>query len=282
MPIVRSSHAFDSAFTQVPNAWVRDPKLSLKAIGLLVQLMSHSPGWSVSIRSLATANSCGLDLIRSAVSELESAGYLKRQQNRAEAGRFGEVTWITTDPAPSSGLPSSGFPTSVNPTTKNTKIKEEQTKEVLVQAELGQAFREFWEIYPRKEKKPKAEAAFYKYAKEFGVEVILAGARRYRDDPNREKAFTRIPESWLNGNCWEDDLLPARELSKEALAEKAKEEARRRAEVERKANDKLLEEMRIREAEAKAKPPTLCEHERIIHVCRICSRKSSTTATSNN
>jgi hypothetical protein len=38
----------------------------------------------------------------------------------------------------------------------------------------------------------------------------VAGAARYRDDPNREKRFTKLPATWLRAGCWEDDPLPSR------------------------------------------------------------------------
>ena len=35
MPLIRGYHSFDDHFTQIPNSWLRDTRLSLKAIGLL-------------------------------------------------------------------------------------------------------------------------------------------------------------------------------------------------------------------------------------------------------
>ena len=67
MPIVRKKLTHEYRFTQIPNDWVRDSRLSLKSIGLLAQLLSHSEGWNVTISSLATANNCGRDLIAGAV-----------------------------------------------------------------------------------------------------------------------------------------------------------------------------------------------------------------------
>ena len=42
---------------------------------------------------------------------------------------------------------------------------------------------------------------------------ILAGAIRYRDDPNRVDQFTKYAEGWLNADGWEDEPLPPRQPS---------------------------------------------------------------------
>jgi len=64
MPLVRGRHSFDDQFTQIPNAWLRDNRLSLQARGLLAQLMSHAPGWNITQESLAKANNIGRDAMR--------------------------------------------------------------------------------------------------------------------------------------------------------------------------------------------------------------------------
>lgn len=100
MPLIRGHHSFDDHYTQIPNDWVRDSRLSLKAIGLLAQIMSHKPGWNLSIRSIARINETGVGTIKSAVEELEQFGYLQRSQNQLhnEDGTFADYVWTTADP----------------------------------------------------------------------------------------------------------------------------------------------------------------------------------------
>lgn len=71
------------------------------------------------------------------------------------------------------------------------------------------AFVEFWRRYPHKTGKGQARKA-WAAARRRGVlpEVIVAGADRYREDPNRDPAFTKHPATWLNGECWDDEPLP--------------------------------------------------------------------------
>lgn len=74
----------------------------------------------------------------------------------------------------------------------------------------SKAFAEFWAVYPRKAGKRAAESAFERACRRAMPEVIVAGAERYRDDPNRDDAFTAHPTTWLNGDRWDDPPLPAR------------------------------------------------------------------------
>lgn len=77
---------------------------------------------------------------------------------------------------------------------------------------LGAGFDEWYAAYPRHEAKAKALAA-YRKALKAGVQsaVLLEGARRYRDDANRSARYTKLPATWLNSGCWDDDPLPPRQ-----------------------------------------------------------------------
>lgn len=71
-------------------------------------------------------------------------------------------------------------------------------------------FDRFWEIYPRKVGKGEARKAWTKQRK-IGTnpDEIIAGAKRYRDDPERlrqEPKFTKHPGPWLNAERWTDQL----------------------------------------------------------------------------
>jgi len=69
---------------------------------------------------------------------------------------------------------------------------------------LNKAFDTFWAIYPLKKDKPAAKRAFEKALKRATLETIVAGAERYRDDPNREQEFTKYPQGWLSNDAWDN------------------------------------------------------------------------------
>lgn len=258
MPIRRGSHSFDEQFTQIPNAWLRDPNLTLKAVGLLAQLHSHRVGWLTSIHQLAKQNSCGRDQIRSAVHELERNGYLIRVQPRDDSNRFQESEWITAEP--SSGFPSSGFPATENRPTKKTNVKNTNEKK----ENNNELFDEFWEAYPRKVGRASALKAFEKTEQALAV----AGARRLKYDPNLpDVQFIPYPSTWLNRRGWEDDPYPER-TDKEAIDRQKAIEAEERKKKERETTREYLQEME--ELAKKASLPKPCEHGSNPALCNKC------------
>ena len=102
--IRREELAFEREFTQIPNAWMRDTRLSLRARGLLAVLMSHKDGWRVAVADLTTkrpdgATREGAAAILVATRELEEFGYLYREAGRDARGRVAASDWVIQDPS---------------------------------------------------------------------------------------------------------------------------------------------------------------------------------------
>jgi hypothetical protein len=124
-------------------------------------------------------------------------------------GDWGVVTDLVTD---------SPNPQSPSPSTQNTGPKPQHFIVQVAQPETKQPradpkdFDRFWEIYPRREGKGGAKTAWGRAIKKAPVEVILAGARAYRDDGARKRSeakYTKTPERWLNAECWTDERQPS-------------------------------------------------------------------------
>ncbi len=77
------------------------------------------------------------------------------------------------------------------------------------------AFEEFWNVYPRKQDRKRARAAWTKASTRHPPDLIVAAAIAYRDDPNREQRFTKHAATWLNGDCWLDEPQPAQADSRQ-------------------------------------------------------------------
>jgi hypothetical protein len=69
-------------------------------------------------------------------------------------------------------------------------------------------FDRFWATYPRREAKDRARKAWAKAIARADPETVIAGAARFRDDPEREAKYTPHPASWLNAGRWTDEPLP--------------------------------------------------------------------------
>ena len=75
-------------YTVMSNHHLRDKRLSLKAKGLLSQMLSLPDDWDYTLSGLAYINRESKDAIRSAVNELERAGYVQRHQTTSASGKF--------------------------------------------------------------------------------------------------------------------------------------------------------------------------------------------------
>ena len=108
-----------SDYTVMSNYHLRDKRLSLKAKGLLSQMLSLPEDWDYTLAGLCYINRESKDAIRTAIHELEQAGYIHRRQTTDIGGKFaGNVYTIYERPqGPPSGEPSSEKPSSGNPTT---------------------------------------------------------------------------------------------------------------------------------------------------------------------
>ena len=67
-------------YTVMSNFHLKDKRLSLKAKGLLSQMLSLPDDWDYTLSGLSYINRESKDAIRSAVNELETAGYIRRRQ----------------------------------------------------------------------------------------------------------------------------------------------------------------------------------------------------------
>lgn len=97
MSIRRTKLPHEGRHTYVPNRWARDKRLTRKARGLLVELLSHKPGWYCTIESLQKRGKEGRDALRTAIAELEEFGYLTRDHGRRQDGAF-EVDYHLSAP----------------------------------------------------------------------------------------------------------------------------------------------------------------------------------------
>lgn len=235
MSIRRTRTNLEDHYTQVDNAWVRDDRLSLKARGLFVQILSHREGWSISINSLVNANPEGDAAIRSALSELIEYGYLVRgERERNDKGHLGdyEYTLWAGRGLPTLDDPAVDPPTVENPTTKKTISKEDHlqespaTQEMIAaggwcvpsadtqQTELwrDQLYQELWALWPSTRRSTHKEAgkafagALRVVGGKEGAAAILEAARRHaavwRTWPHDQVQYIPLLPTWLNKERW--------------------------------------------------------------------------------
>ena len=84
----RLKHGVDKDFTVTTNKIFHDKRLSLKAKGLWVQLLSLDEGWNFSVGGIAKLSKDGRDAVQSAIDELVGCGWFKWEHGRDELNRF--------------------------------------------------------------------------------------------------------------------------------------------------------------------------------------------------
>ena len=113
-------------YTIMSNHHLKNADLSLKAKGLLSQMLSLPEGWDYTLRGLSKINRESIDAIRTAVIELEKAKYITRQQGRDNGGKItGNIYTIYEQPQekpPLLDFPILEKPISENPTQLNIDI----------------------------------------------------------------------------------------------------------------------------------------------------------------
>lgn len=200
-------------FTVLPNEVLHDKDLNLQTKGLFCMMQSFPDDWDFSVAGLAAMAGCSRDKIRNALRNLEDAGYLLREQVRAEKGQFSGNIYVIQDwkSPPLPGFPATGFPATVkpsagNPTEQNNNITKEELNIPPIVPQGGRRakgepkerpdwrpdrFAGLWDYYPHDKRgnKQKAIAAWDK----------LKASDQLIDDIGRRLKVLVGTESWKEG-----------------------------------------------------------------------------------
>ncbi|MCC8123160.1 MAG: helix-turn-helix domain-containing protein [Oscillospiraceae bacterium] len=111
----------NKGYTVMSNHHLRNKELSLKAKGLLSQMLSLPEDWDYTLAGLSHINREKIDAIREAVRELERAGYIQRTRERDKKGRLRGADYVIYEqPQP----PILDYPTLENPTLDNPVLEK--------------------------------------------------------------------------------------------------------------------------------------------------------------
>lgn len=128
MAFLRKEHKEN--YTCISNDVFRSD-LSLKARGMLCTMLSLPDDWEFSENGLQAILKDGQTSIRSAIKELEAAGFLSRTRERDESGRMGKCVWIVCD-----------YPRFENPNLANSNLGIEPQLSTKEQSTKGQSTKE--------------------------------------------------------------------------------------------------------------------------------------------
>lgn len=197
-------------FTVIRNAIFKDYTLSAKAVGVACKLLSLPPTWEYSIKGIVALFNDGESSIRSALTELENAGYLRRERVR-EQGKLGKCVYVITDTLKRE-KPNVENPHVVNPLVDNQaqlNTKELNTNKSTTNELYISEFENLWKLYPRKQGKENALKDYIK-ARKSGVsyQEIEDGIKAYVNYINVTKTETQYIKhgsTFFHQKSWKDD-----------------------------------------------------------------------------
>lgn len=203
-----------SNYTIMSNYHFRDNRLSLKAKGLLSEMLSLPDDWDYSLAGLLSINKEETAAIKSALGELKDAGYVTITRLNPNETNSKKIEWVydiyetpiqckenqsvENQPIENQSVEN---PMQLNTNKQNTK--KTITKELKIQA-----FAEFWKAYPKKKAKQDAIKAFDKLAEEdYPLLIPAIELQKQTDDWKKQNGkFIPHPATWLNGRRWEDEI----------------------------------------------------------------------------
>ena len=123
----------NKGYTVMSNHHLRNKELTLKAKGLLSQMLSLPENWDYTLAGLSHIKREKIDAIREVVKELEQVGYIVHSQTRDEKGRLRGADYVIYEQPPASDLPTLENPTQLNKDIQKTDLsrKEEINKDIL-------------------------------------------------------------------------------------------------------------------------------------------------------
>ena len=112
----------NKGYTVMSNHHLRNRELSLKAKGLLSQMLSLPEDWDYTLAGLSHINREKIDAIREAIKELERAGYIVRSRERDEKGRLRGADYVIFEQPQTE--PILDLPTLENPTLEKPTLEK--------------------------------------------------------------------------------------------------------------------------------------------------------------
>ena len=125
--ILRVEKNPNNPFVMMDKRPLENPKMSLKAKGLLAYLLSRPDNWEINMHHLVKQSKDGESATRAAVKELQTLGHIEAVEIR-DKGKFNKVIYIVKElPSPYSEKPHTVKPHTVNPHTENLALNNKDS-----------------------------------------------------------------------------------------------------------------------------------------------------------
>jgi hypothetical protein len=199
LSIIRSPRP-ESSYLTIANEVIRDERISYRARGLLVAILSRPDNWVIRAEDLSRQGKEGRDAIRGALAELQLAGYVRIEKTRV-GGQFATNSYVYDSPQPisSDGESATVFQALLEVPVRTTVKNKDLGDSIIAE------FDQFWNIYGKKVgSKPGALRAFREARKKTSLETILKAIPLLHGSVTGIQ-FIPHAATWLNGERWLDE-----------------------------------------------------------------------------
>lgn len=188
----------------------------MRALGLLIRLLSRPDNWKTTSETIAREFDCGREQVRSVLRELADAGYMELKKEQNEQGHWSS-SWFVFD-TPNSQTSEAKEPERIDPNPGKPEpgkpyagqlgaiTRTDLTSTDNKACEIG--FASFWQAYPKKTAKPAALMKFKSAKLKAGeLDAILTDieTRKQADDWTKENGkYVPNPATYLSQRRWED------------------------------------------------------------------------------
>lgn len=216
----------ETNFTCIDNHLFNDKTLSMKAKGLLAQILSLPDDWKYSVNGLASLFSDGRDAVNGAINELIEHGYITRTKIVNELGTFdgyrydiyekpqtedGKIADIPFTEKPFTEKPFTENSTVSNTNISNTNVLNTNNIDIPPISPVDNRkalFKQFWEAYPRCKRKVNYDGCERIFIKIENLEAIfpdiMASLEAWKREWEKENnEYVPMTHKWINQRYWE-------------------------------------------------------------------------------
>ncbi len=214
----------DGDFVLVHKGFIYDDKLSARAKGVLLYLLSRPNDWQIYTSEVQKHMKDGVKSVNSAVNELINVGYIKRTLKRSDKGTFKGYEYLvyetpTEMPFTENGQTENGLAENGQTenrqghTTNNNRTNNELTNNELTNNDSNtsatnvtrERFENWWKLYDKNLDKKKAFSLFKSALKEHSYETIMNGTREYLKTITN-KQYQKYPKTFLSQESYMNDF----------------------------------------------------------------------------
>ena len=220
----------ETNFTCIDNHLFNDKTLSMKAKGLLAQILSLPDDWKYSVNGLASLFSDGRDAVNGAINELIEHGYITRTKIVNELGTFdgyrydiyekpqtedGKIADIPFTDKPFTEEPFTDNSTVLNTNLLNTNIVNTNVSITPyiprddIPTSEEDMFEHFWAEYPQCFRKSNKKGCKAKFVKIKNLQAIypdiiksLRIQKKSKQWNEQDGQFIPAPLTWINQERW--------------------------------------------------------------------------------